>query len=80
VAAYGLGAKNVYLGSGEVSVTLFQESNGARIFSNSALNWNAANSIDGGLNGYNTIALNSGFSKSPSEKFRFMTRCLQRAA
>ncbi|MEY9131932.1 uncharacterized protein YbdZ (MbtH family) [Bradyrhizobium diazoefficiens] len=64
VTGYGLGAKRVYLGSGQVTASfLFQEGNAVTVDSASPLNWNAGNSITGKLDGYYTyVNLNSGHS------------------
>ena len=55
VTGYGSGSEQVYLGSGAVT---FQGGSGSNyVYSTSASNWNAGNSIDGGSNGH--IYLNS---------------------
>jgi hypothetical protein len=50
VTGYGSGSEQVYLGAG--TVTLQGGSGYNSVYSTSASNWNAANSIDGGSSGY----------------------------
>src|SRR5262249_22208226 len=58
VTGYGSGMEQVNLGSGAVT---FQGGSGSNyVYSNSASNWNASNSIDGGSSGY--VTLNSGLN------------------